>query len=53
MRLVSKELKALYQCPPEFLSFRVEHQPSFLVIFIIELERGISTHSFVIALSWG
>jgi hypothetical protein len=39
MRQVSKGLKALYQCLPEFLGFQVEHQPSLLVMSIIGLER--------------
>jgi hypothetical protein len=53
MRQVGKGLKALYQCPLEFLGFWVEHQPSLLVMSIIELERGVGTHSFGIALFWG
>jgi hypothetical protein len=53
MRQVSKGLKALYQCHPEFLGFWVEHQPSLLMMTIIGLKRGIGTHSFGIALFQG
>jgi hypothetical protein len=53
MMQVGKGLKALCQCPPEFLSFQVEHQPSLLVIFITGLERGVGTHNFGITLSRG
>jgi hypothetical protein len=52
-RQVGKGLKALYQYPPEFLGFQVEHQPSFLIMSIIGLERGVGTYSFGIALSRG